>query len=335
MTSKKILILHTGGTLGMDLAGAPNDGERFQSSLRKYASRIFEQADITLEILLNKDSSNINPRDWITIARKIKNDIANYDGFVITHGTDTMAFTAAALSFILGGLSKPVILTGSQRPLADPNSDAPRNLINAVEFAISGRISEVAIFFDSVLLRGNRAKKVSVPSFGAFESPNLPPLARVGVKTEFLPSPNPRPTSPDRYDPRLETRVLSLPLFPGVDTELFLPLVDRGLKGLILQAFGPGDIPLGSRSVVHLIHNLTERGIPVAICSQAIFGAVDLSLYETGRAARDAGAISAGDMTWETSLVKMMALLGRGLPWAPFRDEFVKNLAGELSESSS
>lgn len=329
--SKKILILHTGGTLGMNLSGSPEDNEHFTASLKKHASRIFELGDMRLEILMNKDSSNMTPRDWIALARKLNDEMANWDGFVITHGTDTLAFTAAALSFMLMGVNKPIILTGSQRPLSDPNSDAPRNLINAVEFAVSGKVNEVAIFFDSVLLRGNRAKKVSVPSFGAFDSPNFSPLARVGVRTEFSPPQHSVPSMPYRFDPRLETRVMSLPLFPGIDTEFFYPLVDKGLKGLILQAFGPGDIPLGSRSAVHLIRGLTEKGIPVAICSQAIFGAVDLNLYETGRAARDAGAISACDMTWEAALVKMMVLLGRGLPLATFDKEFTRNLSGEMS----
>ncbi|MBS1984010.1 MAG: asparaginase [Bdellovibrionales bacterium] len=331
-TRKKILILHTGGTLGMTLAGTPDDEESFTRALKQYAPRIFETADVKLEILLNKDSSNICPRDWVLLSQSIHKRMNDWDGFVVTHGTDTLAFTASVLSFILAHAPKPIILTGSQRPLADPNSDAPRNIINAVEMAACGRTQEVCIFFDSVLLRGNRAKKVSIPSFGAFDSPNHPPLARIGMKTEFLAPGAPVPAGRYTFDPRLETNVLSFPLFPGINTEFFFPLIDRGLKGLVLQAFGPGDIPLEETSVVHLIRSLTERGVPTVICSQAVFGAVDISLYETGRAARDAGAISAGDMTWETCMTKMMALLGRGHSLRTFSTEFQKNLVGELTE---
>lgn len=328
---KRILLLHTGGTLGMSLTGSPDDADDFKQVLRKHAPRLFEVADVGLEILLNKDSSNMSPRDWVSIATRLHERMNDWDGFVVTHGTDTMAFTAAALSFMLLNPSKPIILTGSQLPLIDPASDAPRNLQHAVEMAASGRVRDISIFFDCVLLRGNRAKKVSIPSFGAFDSPNVPPLARVGMKVEWAPPVAPLPGTSYAFDPRIETRVLSFPLFPGLDTEFFYPLIDRGLKGIVLQAFGPGDIPLEERSVARFIRVLTERGIPTIICSQAISGRVDLSLYETGRAAAEAGAIPAFDMTWEAALVKTMTLLGRGLPLGPFREQFSSNLAGELS----
>lgn len=329
MSKKRILILHTGGTLGMNLRGTPQDGEVFKKTLQSTASRIFEIADIGVEILFNKDSSDMVPQDWVKIAKRLHQQMMEWDGFVVTHGTDTMAFTAAALSFMLRNLPKPVILTGSQIPMSDPKSDGPRNLIHAVEIAVEGAVQEVSIFFDCMLLRGNRAKKISIPSFRAFESPNLPPLARVGVKTEYSPQPFPR--GEYTFDPRLETRVLSIPLFPGIDTEFFWGLMDKGVKGLVLQAFGPGDIPISQRSVAELITSLTERGIPTIVCSQAVFGTVDLNLYETGRAARDAGAIGALDMTWEAALVKTMILLGRGLPMGSFKPHFLTNLAGELS----
>ena len=225
---------------------------------------------------------------------------------------------------------KPVIVTGSQKALSELRSDGPRNLIHSVEIAAAGKISEVCVFFDSSLMRGNRAKKVSIPSFRAFTSPNCPPLAEVGVNIEYFPSQI--PSGAFHLDPRVETRVASLPLFPGINTELFSGLIDKGVKGVLLMAFGPGDIPLGEQSAVHLITSLVEKGIPTVICSQAVFGTVDLKLYETGRAAERAGAISAKDMTWEAALVKMMVLLGRGLSLEPFRIAFSKNLAGELTD---
>lgn len=327
---KKILILHTGGTIGMTLGGDSGGAENFLNALRKYVPRIFEIADIHLEILFNKDSSNIVPRDWVQLAKKLHGEMNNWDAFVVTHGTDTMAFTASAISFMLQNVPKPIIFTGAQRPLEDPKSDAPRNLLYAVEIAAEAVIAEVCVFFDSILMRGNRAKKTSIPSFRAFESPNLPPLAQVGVKTEY--APGTLPSSQYSFDPRIETSVLCLTLFPGIDSEIFLRVLQHGIKGVLLQAFGPGDIPMGERSVVNLLRNLTERGIPTVICSQAHFGAVNLELYETGRAAAEAGAISAKDMTWETALVKMMILLGRGYSLETFRKNFERNLVGELQE---
>lgn len=328
--SKKVHLLHTGGTIGMNLKGDVDPSSLFLEILKRQVPEIFDIADLSAEVLFNKDSSNMLPADWLHLARRIDQLIDTKDAFVITHGTDTMAFTAAALSFVLEHCPRPVILTGSQKPLSDPKSDGARNLLNAVELAVEAQINEVAIFFDSTLMRGNRAKKISIPSFRAFESPNFPPLARVGVKTEYMPAEV--PAGPYRFDPRIETQVIALSLFPGMDSEIFSTILNRGFKGVLLQAFGPGDIPLGELSTVNLIRSLTERGVPTVICSQAIFGRVDLSLYETGRAAARSGAISALDMTWECALVKMMTLLGRGLSLEPFRTQFTKNLAGELTE---
>jgi len=326
---KRILILHTGGTIGMNLQGAPDDVERFRKHVAQYAPRVFETAHIDIEILSNKDSSDMTPLDWVRLAQALNERMSKWDGFVVTHGTDTMSFTANALSFMMRNLPKPVILTGSQLPMADSKSDGPRNLIHAVEIAAESRVNEVGVLFDSFLLRGNRCKKTSIPSFHAFESPNFAPLAKLGVKIEYADLQPPR--GDYTFDPRIETRVLSIPLFPGIDVELLWALTKTGVRGVVLQAFGPGDIPVSESSFVHWIRTLTERGIPTVICSQAVYGAVDLSLYETGRGARNAGAIGAGDMTWECSVVKMMILLGRGLPLAPFRAHFETNLAGELS----
>jgi L-asparaginase len=332
---KKILLIHTGGTLGMNLTGQPEDTETFLGVLRKKAPHIFEIADISIDVLFNKDSSNIAPKDWIKLAKKIDASLPHWDGIVVTHGTDTMAFTASVLSFMFEGLNKPVILTGSQLPMSDQMSDAIRNLSFSVQLACEGQINEVCIFFDSHLLRGNRSKKISIPSFKAFESPNYSPLATVGVKTTYSNS-RPVPTKPYRFDPRLETQILSLSLFPGINAELFYPIIEQGgIKGLVLQAFGPGDIPMSELGVVHLIRNLTLKGIPTVICSQAIYGTVDLGLYETGRAARDVGAVSAGDMTWEAIISKMMVLLGRGYSLGHFRDQFVTDMAGEISPQKS
>jgi L-asparaginase len=329
MARKRILLLHTGGTLGMNLTGQPQDTESFLKILRGKAPHIFEIADLSVEILFNKDSSNITPKDWIKLSRKVDSSLNDFDGIVISHGTDTMAFTASILSFMLEGISKPVILTGSQLPMSDQMSDAIRNLSFSVQLACEGIANEVCIFFDSHLLRGNRSKKISIPSFRAFESPNFPPLATVGVKTTYSQTDS-LPKKNYIFDPRIDTQVLSIPLFPGINCELFYPLIEQGgIRGLVLQAFGPGDIPMTESSVVHLIRQLTLKGIPTVVCSQAIYGTCDLSLYETGRAARDVGAVSASDMTWEAAVSKMMILLGRGYSLGRFREVFTQNFVGE------
>lgn len=319
----------------MTLDGAPQDANRFLATIREHAPEIFKMADIGLEILCNKDSSNMMPKDWVLIARRLNHLMTNnnphWDAFVVIHGTDTMSFTACALSYMLKNIPKPIILTGSQRPLTDFKTDAVRNLVHAVELAVEGRHKEISVFFDTHLLRGNRSKKISIPSFHAFESPNYSPLAKVGVTTEHS-SMAPLPKGNYEFDPRIETRIACLTLFPGIDIDLFTGLIQKGVKGLVLQAFGPGDIPLAEHSVVELIRALSERGIPTVITSQAQSGSVDLSLYETGRAAAKAGAISAKDMTWEAAMTKMMILLGRGYSISTFRSEFAKSLAGEVSE---
>ena len=240
---KKVLILHTGGTLGMELSGEPSDDKKFLASLKKICPEIFERAEIGLQVLFNKDSSNLHPRDWIDIANRIHQNLSLWDAFVVIHGTDTMAFTASALSFMMPGINKQVIITGSQRPLIDPRSDAPRNLINAVDLACDSKVNEIMVFFDSVLLRGNRSKKVSVSKFGAFESPNFPAIATVGASVEWM---TPPPFNlPYTFDNRLETHVASVHLFPGLNVDMLLPLISKRVKGLIIHGFGPGDIPLG------------------------------------------------------------------------------------------
>ncbi len=327
---KKIIILHTGGTFGMNLNGEPEEQDQFLKVLKERAPQIFDFAEIEVEIVLNKDSSNIRPSDWLRLAKKIDSCLSEYDGIVVTHGTDTMAFTTSVMSFLISNPGKPIIFTGSQRPLGDPSSDAGRNLIYSVQLAAAGKINEICLFFDSWLFRGNRVKKISIPSFRAFESPNHPPLATVGANIQYA-LVSPPPAGPYRFDPHIETQILSISLFPGLNLEFFYPLIQKGLKGLILQAFGPGDIPLGAGSVESLIQKLTSEGIPTVICSQAIYGGVDLSLYQTGRAAVAAGAISALDMTWEATLAKTMCLLGRGFPMGPFRESIKTNWAGELT----
>jgi L-asparaginase len=327
-SKSKVLLLHTGGTIGMSLDGEVDPENAFTAQLEKYCPSLFDLADVTAEIIMNKDSSNIVPSDWVAMANALDRNRDNYDAFIITHGTDTMAFSATALSFMLMGFGKPVIFTGAQRPLLDPRSDGPRNLVHSAQIALEGKIKEVGIFFDSYVLRGNRARKVSALSFGAFSSPNYPPLAHVGVKVDYsryLEIPATKYSLQTKLDPD----VFTFAIFPGMNVHALKPLLSK-YKAVVIQAFGPGDIPTESHDMVNLIKELHAQGIHVIMASQSNSGEVDLSLYEAGRAAREAGAITSLDMTWETAVIKSMYLLGQNLSGDEFRKAFTQNLCGEL-----
>lgn len=327
---KKILILHTGGTLGMELTGKPSDASKFADNIRRFAPQVFEVADVQVEILFNKDSSNFLPTDWSAIATTLDARMDDWDAFLITHGTDTMAFTASALSFMLKSPPKPIFLTGSQRPLLDARSDAPRNLIYAVELAAQGRFKEVCLFFDALLMRGNRAKKTSIPTFHAFESPNFPPLAKAGVSTEFTPH---QPLEGSyRFDPRISANVDNISFFPGMQLPPVSYFVDKGTNAVVLQGFGPGDLPSKPGGPeMSFLAELKEAKVPAILCSQAIYGRVDPDLYEAGRRALEWGVIPAGDMTWESAMTKAMILAGRKIAYEDFANEFKRSFAGEIS----
>jgi L-asparaginase len=307
---KKILIIHTGGTFGMvpqkpSQTLAPN---QVQESILKYVPEIGQIADIDFVALFNLDSANITPTHWQGLAQKIAAELDHYDGFVVIHGTDSMTYTAAALSFMLRHLPKPVILTGSQRPLAEIRSDARMNLINAVELA-TYPIPEVCIFFGTELLRGNRAIKLSGIDYGAFQSPNYPPLADVGlditIHEHVL-----RPTAPFELKTAVSDEVLALPFFPGLHPEYLRWVIDSPIKALVIQALGLGNVATRDKSLVPLVQALTAAGKIVVITSQSRHGYVDLQRYENGKQIAEAGAIGAQDMTNETTIVKLMHLLG-------------------------
>lgn len=271
-------------------------------SLRKIAS-------IDTRILFQVDSSDMQPEHWIQMAAAVHESLSSYDGIVIVHGTDTMAYTASALAFLLPGLDRPVILTGSQRPLDRIRSDARQNLIDAVLLATQG-VPEVGLAFASKLMRGCRCTKVDAWGLNAFASPACPPLAELGVGIELadhiLP---PRPAQ--AFDPRIEPRVLAVRLFPGLEPGMLLAALTQNIRGLVLKAFGAGNIPMLERSLLPVIERATHMDIPVVIVSQCTRAHVDLNAYAGGKAAQEAGAIGGGDMTDEAALTKLMVTLGR------------------------
>ncbi len=308
--SKRLLVLNTGGTLGMDPSAeglAPGAGA---AEVFRYIPEALDLADIDTRVLFNLDSANVGIPHWQAIARAIEADIERYDGFVVIHGTDTMAYTAAALSYMLVNLPKPVILTGAQRPIAMIRTDAKSNLVNALELATHD-IPEVGLFFDHRLFRGNRAKKVNIEAFDAFQSPNYPSLAEVGLRLEIRHEAIRRPTGLFRVDTAFGSGVLVLRLFPGLRPESLLPLLAGELAVFVFEAYGAGTVPVEYGGLIPFIEEATRLGKLVAICSQAVGGAIDLDLYEGGRRTKAAGAISCGDMTVEAAVVKVMFLLGQ------------------------
>jgi L-asparaginase len=309
----RILLLHTGGTLGM-AGGHPSvlRPASFFKVLKSRVPELFELADIELELFSNLDSCEMQPELWSQMAAHLHRRLPAFDGAVVTHGTDTLAFTASALSFMLQGLPKPVVLTGAQRPLGEIRSDARLNLIDAVTSALRGP-REVTICFDSHLYRGNRTRKVKVAEYDAFESPNFPVLGTLGVDATFSPGLKPRGrfTLKEKLDPR----VFLLKVFPGLDPALPLGLLPF-VRGLVIEAYGAGNFPVDpslGRSLKPVFAEARKRDVPVMVVSQAYRNGVDLRLYESGAAALSEGALSGGDMTPSAALVKMM----HGLSYYP------------------
>ena len=291
-------------------------------------------AEIETRILYNLDSADFQPRHWIELARVVHGSASKYDGFVIVHGTDTMAYTASALAFLLPGLDRPVILTGAQKPLVDVRTDARTNLVDACHLATMG-IPEVGIAFHSELLRGCRATKLDAWGMKAFGSPACAPLAVLGLGANLaahvLPA---RP--PAALDERIETQVLAIRTFPGLDPRFLHCALGTGLRGMVIEAFGAGNVPRIDNSLVPVIERAREQDVPVVIVSQSPRGAVDLTRYQGGVAAAKAGAIGAGDMTSEAALTKLMIALGRSTETnggcvATVREAFAVSWAGEMS----
>ncbi len=309
-----------------DPAGVLHPSE-FAGRLRERLPELATLARIDIGSLMAKDSSDLTPADWRTIAFAIQDREADYDGFVVVHGTDTMAYSASAVAFLLPALSKPVVFTGSQRPLEEPRSDARINLVDAVTVAAMA-IPEVAVCMNSVLLRGARCRKRSTTAYTAFESPNFPPLARLGVtidrSPEILP-PRRAPGDPVPPPYPLEAKVSVLFLTPATRVEEIEAHGRLGTRGLLLLAFGSGNVPVG-RGVAEALRALD---VPVVVLSQCFEGPVDLALYPGGRTLLEAGAIDGGDMTLEAGLTKLMVGLGRGLAGEALRRYIEESVAGE------
>lgn len=338
----RVLLIYTGGTIGMvrdEVTGSlrPFDFENILNNLPEVRSVHCSLDTFAFDHIL--DSSNISPANWVEIASVVRDRYEQYDGFVVLHGTDTMAYTTSALSFMLSGLSKPVIFTGSQLPIGHLRTDAKENLITSLELASLTApdgmpvIREVCLYFQHELYRGNRCTKINAEQFSAFASPNYPSLAHSGVhltveKDLLLP----RSYASFSLDTHLETEILMLHVFPGIRAQMVRYLLDYPqLKGVILLTFGSGNAP-DSPDFLSALESVVARDIPVVNITQCIKGAVHQGDYQVSRSLADAGVISGRDMTREAALAKMMHLLGHRYSVEEIRQYMQKNLRGEVTE---
>jgi L-asparaginase len=329
----RILMVTTGGTITMlrgetgSLQPCDDAGE-----LMDRIPELNMLADIDIFPLANVDSSNLTPELWVSLARAIYQKMRDYDGFVVTHGTDTLCYTSAALSFMLQELNKPVIITGAQVPLEEVSSDGRANLINAVRVAISD-LAEVAVVFGSLIIRGSRAKKTSVFDMQAFTSANEIPLGTIGLSIKYSRFARMRTRKKPLLRAFLNDRVAMMQVYPGLNPEI-LDFLAENHDGVILEGYGAGNLPNEKKSLIPFIQKATERNVPVVVCTQCMVGSTEMELYQVGRAALDAGAIPAMDMTPETTLVKLMWVLGQTDDLATIDSMMQKSFVGELHEVS-
>jgi L-asparaginase len=338
MSRKRVYIAYTGGTIGMT---PTRDGYKpAPGSLQKQMAAMPELRHPSMpsyriheyDPLL--DSSNMTPAEWLKIARDIAAVYDHYDGFVVLHGTDTMAYTTSALPFLLNGLAKPVIVTGSQIPLCEIRNDARENLITSLLIAANHDVPEVCLYFGGRLLRGCRATKVSADGFAAFASPNVPPLGTVGVDIEIDRDLVRRPPrrAKLRVDELARAPVVSaLRLFPGISPGLVRNVLRPPLQGLVLETYGVGNGPDQDTAFIAALTEAAERGVVIVDCTQCLEGTVDLTEYAAGSALARAGVISGFDMTAEAALTKLYYLFSRGYGAEKVKREMQRDLRGEVT----
>ena len=328
---KHILLLTTGGTIASSPTGEGLVPTVTGAELAAWLPGLHNSCNVTVRDILQLDSSNIQPEEWQIIARSIFEEKDYYDGIVITHGTDTMAYTASALSFMLPGIEIPVVLTGSQLPIDHPLTDGTENLRTAFAMAASG-VRGIYIAFDRKIILGCRSVKTRTTGFDAFESVNRPLIGITNagglvMNRDSLPNIAGR----CRLQDNLCRDVFLLKLTPGLNPEIFDALLSMHYRGVVIEAFGAGGLHFIRRDLISKLQKMADAGIAVAVCSQCLYERSDLSLYQPGQKALEKGVIQCMDMTTEATVTKLMWALGQTDDLDVVRGLFAQNLSGEIS----
>lgn len=335
MTKKRIYIAYTGGTIGMQRSSQgyiPQAGfmENCLAAMPEFHRD--EMPDYVIhEYSPLIDSSDMTPSDWQRIAEDIRDHYDDFDGFVVLHGTDTMSYTASALSFMFEDLEKPVIITGSQIPLAELRSDGQQNLLNSLYIAANYPIHEVTLFFNNQLFRGNRSTKVHADGFHAFDSPDFPPLLDAGINIQWNAGKPAQSTGAKLKMHSIQPQPVGVvTLYPGISAEVISNILLQPVKALILLTYGVGNAPQNP-AMLNLLKEASSRGVIIVNLSQCLRGKVNMGGYATGNALADAGVLSGFDMTNEAALTKLHFLLSQPLSPEEIRKLMQADLRGELS----
>ena len=340
MQSKpNILLIYTGGTIGMmkDFNSGALKAFNFNKLLQKIPE--IKQLDCTIETVSFKkliDSSNMNPDNWVQIATIIEDNYNQFNGFVVLHGSDTMSYSASALSFMLENLSKPVVFTGSQLPIGDLRTDAKENLITAIQIAslqLKGKptIQEVCLYFEYKLYRGNRTTKINAEHFNAFSSPNYPDLAESGVHLNINSSALFAKANKKLFvHKQLDDNVVIIKMFPGINESVMAAIIAiPNLKGIVLETYGSGNAPTQDW-FIQLLQKAIENGLHIINVTQCSGGSVSMGHYETSTKLKEIGIISGKDITTEAAITKLMFMLGQNVAPNNFKNLFETSLRGEI-----